>query len=72
MKTTLIKIAGMKNEECARIVINAIQDLPSIGHVELSLSTGEASIAHGSMVSEEDIRQAITDAGFEASEPDAS
>jgi Cu+-exporting ATPase len=72
MKTTLIKIAGMKNEECVRLVTNAIQDLPSIGHVTLSLTTGEARIAHGAMVSEEDIRQAIADAGFEACEPDAS
>ncbi|MGV8899681.1 MAG: heavy-metal-associated domain-containing protein [Burkholderiaceae bacterium] len=67
MKTTLIKVTGMKNEECVRLVTNAIQDLPGIGHVALSLVNAEASVEHGSMVSEEDIRQAILDAGFDAS-----
>lgn len=66
MKTTLIKVAGMNNEECVRLVTNAIQDLPGIGQVELSLANGEASIEHGPMVSELDIRQAILDAGFDA------
>jgi copper chaperone len=44
--------------------MNAIQDLPCIGHVELSIETGEASIEHTSMVSEGDIRSAIEEAGF--------
>lgn len=66
MKTTLFKVAGMNNEECVRLVTNAIQDLPGIGQVVLSLTNGEASIEHGSMVSEEDIRQAILNAGFDA------
>lgn len=72
MQTVLIKIAGMKNEECVRLVTNAIQDLPGIGHVALSFITGEVRVAHGPMVSEEDIRQAIVDAGFTTYEPDAS
>jgi copper chaperone CopZ len=44
--------------------MNAIQDLPCIGHVELSIETGAASIEHTSMVSEGDIRSAIEEAGF--------
>jgi copper chaperone len=67
MNTTLLKVAGMQGPECARLVINAIQDLPGIGHVELSLVTGEVSVEHGTMVSAGDIRQAILDAGFDAS-----
>ena len=67
MDTILIKISGMKDEECARIVANAIQDLPSIGHLELSLDKGEARVEHGRFVSPDDILQAIVDAGYEAS-----
>ena len=67
MDTLIIKIGGMKNEECVRAVANAIQDLPSIGHVEVSLEKGEASIEHGRFVSPEDIVRAIVDAGYEAS-----
>ena len=45
---------------------NALQDLPNIGHIEISLEKGEASIEHGRFVSPDDIVQAIADAGFEA------
>ncbi len=67
MDTIIVKIGGMKDEECVRAVANAIQDLPSIGHIEVSLEKGEASIEHGRFISAEDILRSITDAGYEAS-----
>lgn len=67
MEIIIIKISGMKDEECVRAVANAIQDLPSIGHIEVSLEQGEASVEHGRFVSPEDIVQAIVDAGYAAS-----
>ncbi len=67
MNTTRIKVAGMESAQCVRLVTNALQDLPGIGHVEVSLANAEASVEHGPMVSHEDIRQAIQDAGFDAS-----
>ena len=66
MDTITIRISGMKNEECVRAVANAIQDLPSIGHIEVSLEKGEASVEHGRFVSPDDILQAIVDAGYGA------
>jgi copper chaperone CopZ len=66
MDTITIRISGMKNEECVRAVANAIQDLPSIGHIEVSLEKGEASVEHGRFVSPDDILQAIVDAGYDA------
>ncbi len=56
----------MRDEECVRAVANAIQDLPSIGHIEVSLEKGEASVEHGRFVSPDDILQAIVDAGYDA------
>ena len=67
MDTITIKIDGMKNEECVRTVANAIQDLPNIGHLEISLEKGEASVEHGRFVTPDDILQAIVDAGYDAS-----
>lgn len=67
METLIVNIGGMKDEECVRAVANAIQDLPSIGHIEVSLEKGEASIEHGRFISVEDILRAITDAGYDAS-----
>ncbi len=64
MNTLHLTITGMRDEHCLRRVTNAIQDLPGIGHLEISLATGAATIEHGSFVSEADIHQAIEDAGF--------
>lgn len=66
METIVIRIVGMKDQHCVRLVANAIQDLPSIGQVEVSLEKGEASVEHGRFVSPDDIVQAIADAGYEA------
>lgn len=64
MNTTTLTITGMRDEECLRLVTNAIQDLPGIGWLEISLATGAATIEHGAFVAEADIHQAIEDAGF--------
>jgi len=66
METITIRISGMRDEECVRAVAKAIQDLPSIGHIEVSLEKGEASVEHGRFVSPDDILQAIADAGYDA------
>lgn len=66
METLLIKVHGLQDETCVRTLANAIQDLPNIGHLEISLEKGEVSVEHGRFVSPDDICQAIVDAGFEA------
>ncbi|PKO49134.1 MAG: ATPase P [Betaproteobacteria bacterium HGW-Betaproteobacteria-4] len=66
MQSLTFKITGLKDETCVRTLANAIQDLPNIGHIEISLEKGEANIEHGRFVSSDDITQAIVDAGFEA------
>lgn len=66
MDTLLLKIRGLQDESCVRTLANAIQDLPNIGHMEISLERGEVSLEHGRFVSPDDICQAIVDAGFEA------
>jgi copper chaperone len=66
MDTLIIKITGMKDAECVRAVANAIQDLPHIGHIEISLERGEASVDHGRLIGADDIQRAIEDAGYAA------
>ena len=65
MGTTEFKVIGMKDEQCHRLVMNAIQDLPGIGYAEVSLETGEALVEHSPLVSEGDVRAAVEDAGFQ-------
>jgi len=64
MPTTTLTIVGMQSDDCLRTVMNAVQDLPCIGYVDISMETGEAVIEHTPMVSEGDIRAAIEGAGF--------
>lgn len=66
MEPLIISIKGMKDEDCLRAVANAIQDLPHIGHVNISLEHGQASVEHGRLISPEDIARAIEDAGYHA------
>ena len=66
MDTLLLKVRGLQDENCVRTLANAIQDLPNIGHIEISLEKGEVSLEHGRFVSPDDICQAIVDAGFDA------
>lgn len=66
MDSITIRITGMQDAEDVRAVANAIQDLPSIGHIEVSLEQGQATVEHGRFVAPQDILQAIVDAGFSA------
>lgn len=66
MENQRFKISGLTDKASVRILANAIQDLPNIGHIEISPETGEANIEHGRFVSPDDIVQAIVDAGFGA------
>jgi len=68
MQTIEITISGMNNEDDVRTVANAIQDLPHIGQLDISLERGVASVEFGRFISVEDILRAIEDAGFPASE----
>lgn len=61
-----VSVSGLRDADSVRALANAIQDLPSIGHIEISLERGDATIEHGNFVSPEDILQAIGEAGFTA------
>jgi copper chaperone len=66
MESLTLKISGLQDEQCVRTLANAIQDLPHIGYLDISLESGEVVLEHGRFVSPGDILQAIEDAGFEA------
>ena len=66
MQNLLFKVSGLVDEASVRTLANAIQDLPNIGHIEISRETGETSVEHGRFISPDDILQAIVDAGFAA------
>ena len=67
MDTLIIRISGMKGEDCVRVVANVIQDLPHIGHIEVSLEKEQAIVEYGRLIEPDDIVRAIEDAGYPAS-----
>lgn len=62
---TTVRLSDLHDAERLRLAMNALQDLPHIGAIDVSVASGELVIEHGRLVSEADIRQALADAGFE-------
>jgi copper chaperone len=64
---TVIKVGGMSCGGCVKSVTNVLQGLPGVSKAEVSLEKGEARVEHDASASREAMKQAIVDAGFEAS-----
>lgn len=65
---TTLRLTGLHDAERLRLAMNALQDLPHIGHIDCAPASGELVIEHGRLVSEADIRQALAEAGFEVAD----
>lgn len=61
-------VSNMHSPDCERLLTNAIQDLPCITHVDVAMQQQTVTVEHSRMLSADDIRQAITDAGFTVAE----
>ena len=67
METVTLKVNGMTCDGCVRSVTKALQAVPGVGDVEVSLARSEAQIAFiPREVSIERLKAAIDDAGYEA------
>jgi copper chaperone len=68
METTIIKVAGMSCGGCVSSVTKVLQGLPGVASATVSLERGEATVEFESAsVTRESLKQAVEDAGFEAS-----
>ncbi|MCB1986159.1 MAG: heavy-metal-associated domain-containing protein [Burkholderiales bacterium] len=66
MQTTTINIQGMTCQGCVSSIKTVLEKLPGISQVEVSLDQSLATIHHNpSVVGIEQIKAAISDAGFE-------
>lgn len=57
-------IRNIDSPEAIRLLSNALQDLPGITHIDISVVHQTVTVEHGRLLSTEDIQQAIADAGF--------
>lgn len=60
-----ISISGMSCEHCVKHVTKALQELPGVVKVEVSLAGKHAIVESSTDLSEEAIKTAIDDAGYE-------
>lgn len=68
MESTLVKVGGMSCQGCVKSITKVLLELPGVSKAEVSLERGEAVIDYDAgKVGRDMIKQAIDDAGFEAS-----
>ncbi|MCS7197912.1 MAG: heavy metal translocating P-type ATPase [Candidatus Bipolaricaulota bacterium] len=65
---TILKVKGMSCQHCVQSVTKALQGIAGVRAVSVSLERGRAEIEHNESVSPMSLKQAITDAGYEAEE----
>ena len=68
MNETTIKIAGMSCSGCGNRVQNALKNIEGIEEVEADHTTGMVKVASKSDVSEDAIKEKLTNLGFEVEE----
>jgi copper chaperone len=68
METTVLKVGGMSCGGCVKSVTKVLTELPGVAKAEVTLQPGEARVEFDpAAVTREAMKQAIDDAGFEAS-----
>jgi len=60
-----VLISGMSCEHCVKHVTNALQELAGVSNVEVSLAAKNAIIEASDDLTDEAIKAAIDDAGYE-------
>ena len=63
---TVIKISGIHCAACVRRIEKALSSVPGVSKAYVNLATEKATVSHGSDVRFQDLKNAITNAGFEA------
>ena len=67
MQKTKLKISGMSCQHCVKTVKDALTALEGVQHAKVNLRKGEAVVRFDELcVSPANLRDAITQAGFEA------
>ncbi|MCK0506257.1 heavy-metal-associated domain-containing protein [Aromatoleum anaerobium] len=67
MVETVIRVEGMSCGGCVRSVTAALKSLPGVTDADVSLESAQARVQYDpATVSEQQLREAVEDAGFDA------
>jgi copper chaperone len=65
MQTELLKVTGMTCGGCTSKVAHALEALPGVGDVKVSLSAGEATVKYDEQLTSPDqLKSAVKGAGY--------
>lgn len=64
--STKVSIEGMTCGACSSSITEALENLPNVSNVSVSLITGEGHVVHTPELTKDKIIEAITDCGFDA------
>lgn len=60
-----LKVDGMSCDHCKAAVTKALMALPGVEDVNIDLATGEVKVSTGAPVDLEDVKAAVTAAGYQ-------
>ncbi|MGH3490175.1 MAG: heavy-metal-associated domain-containing protein [Actinopolymorphaceae bacterium] len=58
-------VTGMTCSHCADSITRELMSVPGVRQVDVDVQTGQVTVTSDSPLSVEDVRQAVTEAGFE-------
>lgn len=71
MQTEILNVSGMTCGGCTGSVTKALNGVDGVGNVEVSLSTGEATVQYDERrVSPDQLKAAVTQAGYTVTKTD--
>ncbi len=63
--TVILKVEGMSCNNCVKHVTEALEALPGISEIEITLAEGKVAFRSTGAASEEQIAEALEDAGYD-------
>jgi copper ion binding protein len=65
METTTFTVKGMTCEHCVAAVTQELSALPGVAHVQVDLASGAVAVQSEGTLSDEAVRAAVDEAGYE-------
>jgi copper ion binding protein len=62
---TMLKIEGMSCDHCVKHVTQALEGVAGVKSAKVSLKDKSAKVEHGDQVTQESLKAAVTEAGYE-------
>lgn len=63
--TVILKVEGMSCNNCVKHVTEALEALPGISEIEITLAEGKVAFRSTGAASEEQVAEALEDAGYD-------